>query len=79
MAAGLPVVATAVGGVIDQLADGAGLLVPRDDVDGLADALVRLAADAALRAELGHRAHARARVRYTLDAMVAAYTRLLNL
>jgi glycosyltransferase involved in cell wall biosynthesis len=79
MAAGLPVVATAVGGVIDQLADGAGLLVPRGDVDGLADALVRLAADAALRAELGHRAHARTRVRYTLDAMVAAYTRLLNL
>ncbi len=79
MAAGLPVVATAVGGVIDQLADGAGLLVPRGDVDGLADALVRLAAEAAPRAELGHRAHARARVRYTLDAMVAAYTRLLNL
>ncbi len=79
MAAGLPIAATAVGGVVDQLSEGAGILVPRGDVGALADAMARLVAEPEVRTALGHRAHARARVRFGLDGMVAAYTRWLDL
>jgi len=52
-AAGLPVVATAVGGVPAALRDGElGLLVPPRDGDALAAALARLAAEPALRERL---------------------------
>jgi glycosyltransferase involved in cell wall biosynthesis len=52
-AAGLPVVATAVGGVPAALRDGElGLLVPPRDADALAAALFALAEDSALRARL---------------------------
>ncbi len=51
---GLPIVATAVGGVPQVLRDGVdGLVVPPDSPSGLADAVARLAADAALRRRLG--------------------------
>jgi glycosyltransferase involved in cell wall biosynthesis len=57
MAAGLPIVATNIGGVIDLLEEGRnGLLVPPDDPDALAAALGRLLRNAPLRAELGYRA-----------------------
>jgi len=42
MNAGLPIVATAVGGVPEMVREGAGLLVPAGDGGALADALVRL-------------------------------------
>lgn len=52
-AAGLPIVATAVGGVAAALGQGArGLLVPPRDPDAAVDALERLAADEALRSKL---------------------------
>ena len=50
-AAGLPVVATAVGGVPVAVGDAA-LLVPPGDPDAAAEALERMAADASLRARL---------------------------
>jgi len=59
LCAGLPVVATAVGGVPELVADEVnGLLVPRGDAAALAAALVRLGADAALRGRLGREAAA---------------------
>lgn len=59
MAAGLPIAATAVGGVPETLEDGStGLLVPPGEPGALADALVRLASDGALRARLGNAAAA---------------------
>jgi glycosyltransferase involved in cell wall biosynthesis len=54
MAAGLPVIATRVGGIPEQVEDGAtGYLVEPDDVGGLAEAIGRLASDPARREEFG--------------------------
>lgn len=59
-AAGLPVVATAVGGVPTQVRDGEhGLVVVPGDAQALADALVRVARDADLRARMGEAARVR--------------------
>lgn len=65
-AAGLPVVATAVGGVPEAVGDAA-LLVPPGDADAAAAALGRLAADEALRRRLVRRGLERVRER-TLEA-----------
>jgi glycosyltransferase involved in cell wall biosynthesis len=59
MAAGAAVVAVATSSIPEVVGD-AGVLVARSDPSLLADALVRLLDDAALRAELGRRAAARA-------------------
>jgi glycosyltransferase involved in cell wall biosynthesis len=59
MAAGAAVVAVATSSIPEVVGD-AGLLVARSDATLLADALVRLFDDAALRASLGTRARARA-------------------
>ncbi len=57
---GLPVVATAVGGVPQVLADGSSaMIVPPGRPDALAGALGRVASDAELRARLGRAAKAR--------------------
>src|SRR3954451_23542919 len=53
-ASGLPLVATAVGGVADGV-DGAGLLIPAGDADAAAGAVERVAADPDLRARLVER------------------------
>jgi starch synthase len=54
MAAGLPVVATAVGGMADIVDDGVtGFLVPPDDPAALADALEAVLGDPALAAAMG--------------------------
>ena len=79
---GVPVVATRTGGVPDLVQDGdTGLLVPPRQPDALADAILRLGRDAALRARLVANARARAET-YGYEDMVrgtlAAYTRLLR-
>ena len=54
------VVASRAGGILDLVEDGReGLLVGLDDVDGLADALVRVLSDRLLAERLGAAAHAR--------------------
>ena len=54
LAAGRPVVATRVGGVPDVVRDGVdGFLVEPGDVDGMAERLSQLAADASLRHRMG--------------------------
>ena len=77
MAAGLPVVASAVGGVPEIVADGAtGLLVPPDDAAALAAALEQLLADAALRRRLGAAGRERVRVRFDLAELQRAHLEL---
>jgi glycosyltransferase involved in cell wall biosynthesis/peptidoglycan/xylan/chitin deacetylase (PgdA/CDA1 family) len=54
MATGLPVVSTTTGGIPELVRPGTnGMLVPPRDAEALADALVRLSGDLALRARLG--------------------------
>lgn len=62
MSAGLPVVASRVGGVPEVVEDGrTGALVPLDDVAALADWMVRMATDADLRRSMGESGAVRAR------------------
>jgi glycosyltransferase involved in cell wall biosynthesis len=72
MAAGLPVIAVAVGGVVDIVVDGVtGHLVPAGDVAGIADRLARLAADPAAARAMGEAGRQRAEDRFTLDRLAA--------
>lgn len=70
MAAGLPVVAFAVGGLVELLEGGCGELVPPGRPDELARALSRLVEQPLLRQELGERARRRVLERYSADRMV---------
>ncbi|MBS0593321.1 MAG: glycosyltransferase, partial [Proteobacteria bacterium] len=74
MASGLPVAATAVGGNVELVEEGAtGLLVPAADPEALAGALMALAADPGRAAAMGRAGRAMAEARFSLDAMVATY------
>jgi len=83
MACGVPVVATAVGGMIDTVVHGAtGLHVPPRQPDAIAEAVRTLLADDELRRRLGAAGVERARARYSwsrvADATLDAYARLLR-
>jgi glycosyltransferase involved in cell wall biosynthesis len=82
MAYGRPVVAGAVGGLLDLVADGeTGLLVPPRDVPALREALERLIGDRELRRRMGEAARERVRSRFAwpavTDATLAAYEEAL--
>lgn len=78
MAAGMAVVATAVGGVPELVEDGrTGLLVAPRDGRALAAALATLAGDAARRAEMGARGRERAK-EFSAGRMIAAYAELFE-
>jgi glycosyltransferase involved in cell wall biosynthesis len=73
MAHGRPVVASAVGGLLDLVVDGeTGLLVPARDPAALRGALERLLGDAELRERLGAAARERIRQRFAWDAVLDA-------
>lgn len=72
MAAGLPVVATAVGGVPELLQDGlTGRLIPPDDAPALADALATLLTNSSLRQQYGRAAQQRLLTHFALPDKVA--------
>ncbi|MBI1735593.1 MAG: glycosyltransferase [Candidatus Rokubacteria bacterium] len=77
MAAGLPVVATRVGGTPEAVEDGVtGLLVPPRDTAALARAISRTLHDGDLATRLGAAARQRATERFSVDAMIRATERL---
>jgi len=74
MAAGLPVVATAVGGIPETVSDGqTGLLAPRGDAAGLAAHLVTLLRDEPLRRRMGQAGLARVHERFLRQQMHERY------
>jgi len=73
MAHGRPVVASAVGGLLDAVEDGVtGLLVPPHDAGAFRKAVERLLADAELRRRLGTAARERVRERFSWEAATNA-------
>jgi glycosyltransferase involved in cell wall biosynthesis len=78
MAAGLPVVATRVGGTPEVVIESAGRLVPARDTAALASAIADLAADESSRRRLGLAARARVEQDFRLDRMVNEYAMLYD-
>ena len=80
LALGLPVVATAVGGIAEEMVDGeTAVLVPPGDSEALADAIEQVAADPDLRTRLAAAAERKAQdfdVRHAVERIEAAYTQL---
>jgi glycosyltransferase involved in cell wall biosynthesis len=74
MAAGVPPVATAVGGVPDVVTDGvSGILVPPRDAAAVASAVRRISDDGALRRALGAGAQEAVRARFSAPGMARRY------
>jgi lipopolysaccharide heptosyltransferase II len=70
-AAGVPVVATSVGGVVDIIEDGRnGLLVPPADSQAMAEAVARLLRDRNVAADIAEEAYKKVREKYTVEQMV---------
>ncbi len=79
MASGLPVVATRVGGNAELVGHGrTGVVVPADDVDAMAQALLQRFEDAAGTLAMGQNGRAEVESRFGLNAMVAAYQGLYD-
>ncbi len=77
MAAGLPVVATSVGGNPEALGGGeAGILIPARDVDALKTAVATLADDSTRRRRFGEAGRARVTRLFSIAATTQAYERL---
>jgi glycosyltransferase involved in cell wall biosynthesis len=74
MAAGRPVVATAVGGNPEAIENGkTGLLVPVGDVDALVSAISALASEPQRAREMGESGRTRAALRFSVERMIRAY------
>jgi glycosyltransferase involved in cell wall biosynthesis len=79
MAAGRPVLATAVGGVGQVVGDGVnGVLVPAGNEQAFANALVQLSRDPEGVAEMGRAGRATFLERFTFDRMVSSYEALIE-
>lgn len=77
MAAGLPVVASAVGGLLDLVETGrTGILVPPSDPEPLAVAIKSLCDDPQRAREMGREAQREVRAQYSFERMVAAFSDL---
>jgi len=83
MAHGVPIIASSIGGIPEQITDGIdGLLVTPGDVDGLARSISALESDPARAVELGEAARATVRARFSPArhnaALLESYTRAVG-
>ncbi|MCD4738725.1 MAG: glycosyltransferase family 4 protein [Anaerolineae bacterium] len=79
MAAGLPIVATRVGGTADVIISGEnGLLVPPDDAIALSEALLSLFQDPTLQEQLGRAARRTVETRYAILSVATHYLELYH-
>jgi trehalose synthase len=77
---GRPVIGSAVGGIIDQIADGTGILLPDPaDLQAFGKAVRLLLDNQAEATRMGHAAHAYVREDYIGDIHLMRYARLLGL
>jgi colanic acid/amylovoran biosynthesis glycosyltransferase len=72
MAAGVPSVATNTGGIPELLEGGAGVLIPQQDAEVVAEALAKLAGDGDLRRQLADAGVRRVRDHFTIESTVSA-------
>ena len=70
MAYGLPVISTTVGGIPDVVTAETGILVPPEDTEALAGAMLRLANDPALRTRMGKAAKSRYEELFSPDSVL---------
>ena len=76
---GRPVIGSAVGGIIDQIADGTGILLPDPaDLEAFGTAAGLLLGDPDQAAQMGQAAHAHVREHYLGDLHLLRYGRLLG-
>jgi mannosyltransferase len=82
MAAGLPVVATRSGGIVEQVTPETGVLVEAGDASALAAAVSELLDDPAARGSMGRAARERVTAEFGLDrqadALAAAYAEVVR-
>ena len=82
MACGVPVIASDADGFREILDDGAGVIVPREDIEAAADAMLKLASDGEYRKTLAAKGRARAEDRYdwqeNVRMMTDEYRNILN-
>jgi glycosyltransferase involved in cell wall biosynthesis len=77
MSAGVPVVASRVGGIVDAIDDGVdGRLVAPDDASAWRDAVIELIVDREKRARLAACARRKVESRFTIDRMAESYVEL---
>jgi glycosyltransferase involved in cell wall biosynthesis len=76
MASSLPVIATAVGGAVQQIEDGVtGFLTPARDAEAMAAALIRVLEDDDLRSCMREKSLERVKTHFSLDQMTESYRR----
>jgi glycosyltransferase involved in cell wall biosynthesis len=76
MAAGLPVIATRVGGTPEVIDETCGRLVPPRDPDAIAEALSALVENPDLRVHSARRGRERVERQFSIEAMVSAYSKV---
>ena len=80
MAVGLPMIATDVGGVNEQVVDGVnGRLISRSNLQGLADAIVECASSLQLRQRFGNASRQHVENHFSVKKMADEYQRVLGL
>ena len=77
MAAGLPVIATSVGGIPEVIKDGQnGILVPPQDQNALANAICHILDDSRFAANLARMARITVEQNYSIQAVTEAYSKI---